>query len=644
MDDALNNQLSGVAIIGMAGRFPGAGSVDQLWHNLCAGLESTTFFRDAELDASLDPDLLSDPNYVKARGMIAGAELFDAAFFGISPREAEMMDPQARVFLELAHQALEHGGYTPASFAGLIGLYAGCGQNTYFEKHLCNRPALVDRFGAFQTMLANEKDFLATRVSYKLNLTGPSLSVNTACSTSLVAVIQAFHSLLSYQCDMALAGGVSITTPQNSGYLYQEGGMLSPDGRCRPFDAHAQGTMFNNGAGVVLLKRLEEAIADGDRIYAVIRGVGINNDGAGKASFTAPSVAGQAEAISMALAYADFAPETISYVETHGTATPLGDPIEIEALTQAFRAGTAQRQFCAIGSVKSNVGHLIAAAGVTGLIKTALALDHKKLPPSLNFASPNPEIDFANSPFYVHTQLSDWSQGNTPRRAGVSSFGVGGTNAHVVLEEAPDLEPSGTARPCQLLVLSAKTETALTQITADLQQHLVHHPALNLADVAYTLQQGRTAFDYRRFVVCDSSDSAVQRLETLPPSVTATRALAVPDPEVVLMFPGQGSQYLNMGLSLYEQEPIFRAAVDRCSELLQPLLNADLRSVLYPSHRSAKSAETAESTETAAIRLQQTQFTQPALFTIEYALAQLWLSWGIQPAALIGHRDRKSVV
>lgn len=345
--DANNVQRSvdGVAIIGMVGRFPGAASVEQLWRNLCEGVESTTFFSDEELDASIDSTLKQDPLYVKARGIIQGAETFDAAFFGITPREAEVMDPQARVFLELAQEALENAGYTPESFQGLIGMYAGSGKNTYFENHICGRPEIVNRLGEFQTMLANEKDFLTTRASYKLNLKGPSISVNTACSTSLVAVIQAFQGLMSYQCDMALAGGISITTPQNSGYLYQEG-MLSRDGHCRPFDAKAQGTMFNNGAGLVVLKRLEDALQDGDRIYAVIQGTGINNDGAGKVSFTAPSVNGQAEAIAMALAYADFHPETISYIEAHGTATPLGDPIEIEALTQVFRAQT-DAKFCA---------------------------------------------------------------------------------------------------------------------------------------------------------------------------------------------------------------------------------------------------------------------------------------------------------
>ncbi|MGV0103651.1 beta-ketoacyl synthase N-terminal-like domain-containing protein [Nostoc sp. DSM 114160] len=618
----------GVAIIGMVGRFPGAGNVDEFWRNLCEGLESTTFFQDEELDPSIDPNLCKDPSYVKTRGIIPGGETFDAAFFGINPLEAVVMDPQARVFLELVYEALENAGYESESFEGLIGLYAGCGQNTYFANHIAGRMEIVDRIGEFQTMLANEKDFLTTRAAYKLNLKGPAVSVNTACSTSLVAVIQACQALTSYQCDLALSGGVSMTTPQNSGYVAQEGSMLSGDGHCRPFDASAQGTMFNNGAGVVVLKRLEDALNDGDRIYAVIRGSGINNDGADKVSFTAPSVDGQAEAIAMAQAYANFHPETISYIEAHGTATPLGDPIEIEALTQAFRVHTDAKQFCAIGSLKSNVGHLVAAAGVAGLIKTALALHYKKIPPSLNFEAPNPKIDFANSPFYVNTKLAEWSEGETLRRAGVSSFGVGGTNAHIVLEEAPQIQSSGSSRPQQLLLLSAKTSQALEAATANLQQHLQYNAEINLADVAYTLQRGRKAFNYRRSIVCHDITDAIAALQSLDSNQVNTRHIEIRNPAVVFMFPGQGSQYVNMGLNLYNYEPVFQEAVDECAEILKPLLGRDLREIIYPAPSER---------ETAAILLRQTCFTQPALFVIEYALAQLWQSWGVKPQAMIGH-------
>ena len=626
-DRSLTDTSTDVAIIGMVGRFPGANDVAEFWHNLCEGIDTNIWFTDAQIDPSIDAELRADPNYVRARGILADADMFDAAFFGISPREAEVMDPQARIFLELAHQALETVGYTPDRYPGQIGLYAGSGQNTYFEKHICTRSEIIDRLGEFQTMLANEKDFLTTRTSYKLGLTGPSLSINTACSTSLVAIIQAVRSLSDRHCDMALAGGISITTPQNRGYLYQEGGMLSPDGRCRPFDASAGGTLFNSGAGIVVLKRVESALADGDRIYAVIKGVGLNNDGADKVSFTAPSVNGQAAAIALAHADCGFDSKTISYVETHGTATAMGDPIEIEALTLAFQQPAATEPFCAIGSLKGNIGHVVAAAGVAGVIKTALALDRQLLPPSINFTSPNPAIDFANSPFFVNTKLTPWQVGETLLRAGVSSFGIGGTNAHIILEQAPTVPPSSKSRPCQLLVLSAKTATALDKATANLQADLAQTTA-NIADIAFTLQQGRTIFNHRRTIVCRDAAEAVAILETQDVKSTATRHTEIRNPEVVFMFPGQGSQYVNMGANLYQTEPVFRAAVDRCAEILMPLLGRDLRTILYPSDTDR---------DAATIELRQTQFTQPAIFTVEYALAQLWQSWGIQPAAAIGH-------
>ncbi|MEO6863261.1 MAG: beta-ketoacyl synthase N-terminal-like domain-containing protein, partial [Microcoleus sp.] len=627
IDSQENSELDGIAIIGMAGRFPGAASVTELWQNLCGGVESTTFFSDAELDPSVDPALQQAPNYVKARGIIDGADRFDAAFFGVSPREAEITDPQQRVFLEIAWAALENAGCDPNTFNGSIGVYAGTGNNTYFPNNIAWRSDIISRAGEFQVMVGNEKDYIATRTSYKLNLKGPSVSVHTACSTSLVAVCQAFYALMSYQCDLALAGGISITAPQNSGYLYQEGGMFSSDGHCKPFDAKAEGTVFGNAAGAVVLKRLEEAIADRDTIYAVIRGVGLNNDGAAKVSFAAPSVDGQADAIAMAQAMAGVDPETISYVETHGTATPLGDPIEIAALTQAFALKTTAKQFCAIGSIKSNFGHTIAAAGVTGLIKTALALKHQQIPATLHYETPNPAIDFANSPFYVNAELAEWKAGKTPRRAGVSSFGVGGTNAHVVLEEAPALTPSSPSRPRQLLLLSAKTASALDAATANLRSHFAENPEIDLADAAYTLQTGRQAFNYRRFAVCSDRSDALELLESLPPLRTATRCTESRNPAVIFMFPGQGAQYVNMGLNLYESEPLFRSTVDRCAEILEPHLGRDLRQVLYPGSDETAAAES----------LRQTFLTQPAIFTVEYALAQLWQSWGVTPQGAIGH-------
>ncbi|WP_310422582.1 aminotransferase class III-fold pyridoxal phosphate-dependent enzyme [Chamaesiphon sp. VAR_48_metabat_135_sub] len=619
--------IDGIAIIGMVGKFPGANSVDELWQNLCQGIESITFFEDRDLDPSIDPLLSQDPSYIKARGIIAEAESFDAAFFGINPREAEVIDPQARVFLELVFAGLETAGYDPDTFDGLIGLYAGCSQNTYFTNHLHGRQDIIDRVGELPMMFASEKDYLTTRASYKLDLKGPSVSISTACSSSLVAVAQAFQALTSYQCDLAVAGAVSISSPQHRGYLYQEDSIFSKDGHCRAFDAQANGTVFGNGGGLVVLKRLEEALADGDKIYAVIRGVGVNNDGADKVSFSAPSVDGQAQAIAMAQAYADFHPDTISYIETHGTGTQMGDPIEVAALTQAFRLQTDARQFCALGSIKSSIGHLADAAGVVGLIKTALALDHKQLPPSINFTTPNPKLDLEHSPFYVNTELVEWPAGSSPRRAGVSSFGVGGTNVHLVVEEAPPVKPTGKSRPQQLLLLSAKNSTALATATSNLGVHLASHPDIDLADVAYTLRHGRKAFNYRSCIVCQNPADAVSGLSGDSRRVM-TRQVSAQNPDVVFMFPGQGSQYVNMGVNFYHDEPVFRQIVDRSAEILTPLIGVDLRSILYP---------TAADKETAAISLAQTCFTQPALFVIEYALAQLWQSWGVVPQATIGH-------
>ena len=469
---------SDIAIIGMSARFPGARDIEAFWRNLCAGKHAITFFTDEECrTAGTDPALLNNPDYVKARGVVEEIELFDAAFFGFSPREAEIRDPQHRIFLECAWEALEQAGYDPDTYPGAIGVYAGVSPNTYLLRNLLSNPRVVELVGPMHLNISSDKDFLTTLVSYKLHLRGPSIVVQTACSTSLVAACTACQSLLSYQCDMALAGGVSIKVPHRVGYLYQAGGILSPDGYCRAFDAEAQGSVDSNGVGVIVLKRLADAIADGDSIYAVIKGSAINNDGGLKVSYTAPSIDGQAEVIAMAQAVAGVTPETITYVETHGAGTPLGDPIEIAALSQVFQTSIAAKNYCAIGSLKSSIGHLDQAAGVAGLIKTALMLKHTKLPPSLHFQHPNPQIDFANSPFYVNTSLNEWQGGPTPRRAGVSSFGVGGTNAHMVLEEAPVMPPPGPSRPWQLLILSAKTPTALERVTDRLGEHIAQHPA-----------------------------------------------------------------------------------------------------------------------------------------------------------------------
>jgi len=617
-----------IAIIGLSARFPGASNVAQFWENLRAGVESISFFSPADVISSgVNPDALKDPNYVPAGSVLEDIDLFDASFFGINPREAESMDPQQRLFLECAWHALEDAAYDPERYEGSIGVYAGCAMSTYFSQ-LQRNPQFVSLVGFLQTLLGNDKDYLTTHVSYKLNLTGPSVSIQSTCSTSLVAVCMACQSLLSRDCDMALAGGVCVRAPQKTGYYYQPGGIFSLDGHCRVFDAKAQGVMFGNGVGIVVLKRLEEAIADGDFIHAVIKGSAINNDGAAKASYTAPGIRGQAEVIAKAQERAGVAPQTITYIETHGTATALGDPIEIAALTKVFRRSTARKNFCAVGSVKTNFGHLDHAAGVAGLIKTVLSLKHKLVPPSLHFETPNPAIDFANSPFYVNATLSNWKARRFPRRAGVSAFGIGGTNAHVVLEEAPRSESLASSRPAHLLMLSARTATALEKATSLLVEHLKLHPHLNIADVAYTSQVGRKAFGHRRILVCRSAEDAVEALESADAKRVFTGRRGGRERRVVFMFSGQGSQYANMARGLYRLEQLFKKQVDVCAELLKPRLGLDLREVIYP--QMERSQETAG-------QLAQTALTQPALFVIEYALARLWMQWGVRPRAMIGH-------
>ncbi|MEY2467235.1 MAG: phthiocerol/phenolphthiocerol synthesis type-I polyketide synthase, partial [Verrucomicrobiota bacterium] len=644
-----DQQRESIAIIGMAGRFPKAKDIAAFWDNIRSARECISFFKEEELSTMGIEFPRPDSRAVKARGVLENADMFDAALFGINPREAEVMDPQQRLFLECAWEALENAGYDSEREERLIGVFGGTSLNTYFINTLMSRPELLDLFSAYQLMVGNDKDFLTTRVSYKLNLRGPSLNIQTACSTSLVAACVACQNLLTYQCDMALAGCVSVTFPQKQIHWYQGGGITSPDGHCRAFDEKAQGTVPGEGVGIVVLKRLSEALADGDQIYAVIKGFAMNNDGSMKAGYTAPSEVGQAEAIAWAQAMAGVDPATIGYVETHGTGTPLGDPIEIAGLTRAFRAGTEAKNFCAIGSVKTSIGHLDVAAGIAGLINATHALHHKILPPSLNFETPNPKIDFANSPFYVNTKATDWKAGATPRRAGVSSFGVGSTNAHVVLEEAPAIEPSSASRSAHLLVLSAKTQTALDAATKNLAEHLKQNSNVNLADAAYTLQVGRRMFNHRRALVCSDVRDAIENLEKPVPPRVFTKATEQGKAPVVFMFPGQGAQKLNMGRELYESEPVFRAELDRCAEILKPYLGLDLRQVIYPANEVASNGAPASSTasssdesnravpEAGVPSLKQTYITQPALFAVEYSLAKLWMSWGIQPDAMIGH-------
>ena len=630
MDDSSTSQpLDGIAVVGIAGRFPGSGNCDEFWQNLRAGREGLTLFTDEEIEAS-GYDLGSNRGKrVRSRGVVDNADWFDAAFFGYTPREAEIMDPQQRVFLELAWDALENAGFDPDRVPGAVGVYAGASINTYYPNNVGTRPDVLGPFGIFPAVALNEKDFLATRVAYKLNLRGPAISVQTACSTSLVAVCNACQSLLNYDCDIALAGGVAINYPHCHSIIHEDGGMISQDGHCKPFDKNATGTLFSDGAGVVALRRLEDAIESGDTILAVIKGYALNNDGSDKAGFTAPSITGQSEVIQMAQAFADFEPDTITYIEAHGTATRLGDPIEIAGLTQAFRTRTDANQFCALGSVKSNVGHLDVAAGIAGLIKTVLALHHKEIPPTIHFEEPNPQIDFTSTPFYVVDELREWiPPAGVPRRAGVSSFGIGGTNAHVVLEEAPNLDQSGDSRSHQLLLLSARTREAVDASTRNLAAHLSAHADFALADAAYTLQSGRYQFNHRRVVVCLDREDAIAKLGGDNTSEIPTLTPGRHNPPIVFMFPGQGAQRINMGRELYDNEPLYRSLVDNCSEILLPELNLDLRDVLFPATGKENWAEA---------QIVQTRITQPALFVTEYALTKLWMSWGVTPQYMIGH-------
>jgi phthiocerol/phenolphthiocerol synthesis type-I polyketide synthase E len=619
-----------IAVIGLSGRFPGAKNIIEFWENLKNGVESISFFSDEELAAAIvETDLLKNPGYVKANGYLDGKEYFDGFFFGYTPNEAEIMNPQLRIFHECAWEALEDAGYVSDSYKGRIGLYVGASSSSSWEA-LCALSGKSAVLGQFEASKFTDKDFLSTRVAYKLNLKGPCFSMQTACSTSLVAADLACRGLLTGQCGMALAGGVTLST-MKSGYLYQEGMVMSADGHCRAFDAQANGIVGGEGVGIVLLKPLEDAISDKDHIYAVIKGSAVNNDGNRKVGFSAPSIKGQVEVIRAAQHMAAVQPESISYVETHGTGTSIGDPIEINALIQAFN--TNKKGFCRLGSVKANVGHLDAAAGITGLLKTILALKHRLIPPSLHFETPNPKVDFENSPFYVNTKLSEWKNAQYPLRAGVSSFGIGGTNAHMVLEEGPgeawrrDSNKS-VSRKYHLMVLSAKTRTALNKMTENFVEYLKKNPAVHCSDAAYTLQVGRKVFKHRKALVCPDTRDAIRVLS----SDDSRRVLAFSSNEeeersVVFMFSGQGSQYINMGLQLYQMETVFRKEFDRCAEILQTLRGYDIRRILYPL----------DNIEEARKRIFEQEIIQPLFFIFEYALAQLLMKWGIMPYAMIGY-------
>ncbi|MEO0572654.1 MAG: amino acid adenylation domain-containing protein [Bacteroidota bacterium] len=617
-----------VAIIGMAGRFPGADSIEALWSVLEKGQETISFFSLEELDHSIPKSLRENALYVGARGIVPSAKTFDARFFGISPKLAEAMDPQQRLFLEITWELLEQSGYLPKHYDGTIGVYAGAGGNTYYHKNVLNNQELLNQVGEFQANTVNDKDYIATRTAYHLNLKGPAVNIYSACSTSLLAITEAVASIRREDCDVAIAGAASVTSPMHSGHLYQEGAMLSSDGHCKPFDAAGTGTVFSDGAGVILLKNLEKAKRDEDTIYGVIKGVGVNNDGGEKGSFTAPSVQGQAGAIQTALLDSGFGPEEITYIEAHGTATPLGDPIEMEGLHAVFGKKTKAKH-CAIGSIKSNMGHLTAAAGIAGLIKTVLAMGHNKIPASLGFTSANPAIDFSHSPFYVNHELTEWKVKGT-KKAGVSSFGVGGTNVHVVLEEFKANNPKvpkQTNRPFQILTWSAKTENSLNAYQEELGNFIKASNDITLQDLAFSLNTTRDVFQNRRFIISNDKNDLTQSLLSKENPAIKSRTVKVIPNELAFLFPGQGSQYLEMGKALYEHEPVFKDAIDRCAEFLQKVFEFDIREVIYP-----KTID-----DIAQNKIKDTRFTQPALFTMEYALAQLWLSWGIKPTMMCGH-------
>jgi acyl transferase domain-containing protein/NAD(P)-dependent dehydrogenase (short-subunit alcohol dehydrogenase family) len=650
-----------VAVVGMAGRFPGARNIEEYWTLLKEGKESVGFFSGGELeDTEPAADGQAESDYVKAASLVEDTDCFDAGFFGYSAKEAATLDPQVRIFMECTWAALEDAGYFPGSAgsrgasAGIIGLFAGAAGNFSWEgrSRLSGARNVAEQFSRWYL---SDKDFLSTTISYKLDLRGPSTTLYTACSTSLLAIHLACRALLAGECKIALAGGITIGMKGRAGYRYQEGMIMSPDGHCRAFDHRAAGTVFGDGVGVVVLKRLKVARAEGDHIYAVIRGSASNNDGGRKVGFTAPSVDGQSEVIRMASRMARVEPESITYVETHGTGTALGDPVEIEGLTLAFN--TEQRNLCAIGSVKTNIGHLDIAAGVAGFIKTVLALTHRKIPPSLHFEQPNSRIDFSGTPFFVNAGLKEWENDRCPLRAGVSSFGIGGTNVHVVLEEAPGpVENAAGTVPgkYRLILLSAKSESALVRSNENLDSHFRKNPGLKFTDAAYTLQTGRRAFKYRQMVVCSSVSDACRALEA--PERLYRGIANDEEPPVVFMFPGQGAQYVDMGRELWQTEPVFRDQMERCFEILKPLMGMDLKRTVYPpgdggGPEAPKGPEAREAHEGGSTRedfsppgthpnadlLKQTAVAQPLLFAFSYALARLLLHWGITPRAMIGH-------
>ncbi|MGV4982184.1 type I polyketide synthase [Streptomyces sp. NRAIS3] len=605
-----------IAVVGMAGRFPGADSVARFWDNVLDGGEQlTSFTAEDAIAAGVAPDEARRPDYRHVHGVLDGVEYFDNVFFGYTPRDSALLDPQQRIFLECAWAAMEDAGYAPRAERASVGVYASASQNAYLLGNLLRSPGALADVGPQELLQATEKDMLAARVSYHLDLRGPSLSVQSSCSSSLVAVHMACQALVAGECELALAGGVTVHVPQHEGYRHTPGSVFSSSGHCLPFDAAADGTVFGNGVGVVVLKPLADALADRDTIHAVILGSAVNNDGARRMGFTAPGVDGQVAVVRAAHRVAGVDPQTISYVETHGTGTSLGDPIEFEALTEAFGTDGVP---CTFGTLKAQIGHLSGAAGVAGLVKTVLALKHRVLPPSRHFTRPNPDIDLDSGRFRLLGEATPWPEYGGLRRAAVSSFGIGGTNAHMVLEEPPPPPPrSSVGRGREVLTLSAREDERLLELAARLREHLVAHPEAELADVAATLQSGRTPQRRRATVACTDIDSAVAALAAVrPPAVDAR------DRGVVFMFPGQGAQRVGMGRDLYETEETFRTWIDTADERL----DFDLRGLLYAGDPDEN-----------AQQLEHTGCTQPALFAVEHALARLWMELGLTPRAMIGH-------
>jgi amino acid adenylation domain-containing protein len=620
-----------LAIVGMAIRAPGARGPDELWEVIQTGRETIRALDPEALIArGAEPARVRAPEFVPAEGVLSDADQFDAAFFGYSDADAALMDPQQRLFLECAREALEHAGCDAARFQGRIGVFGGTGAPLHWLGPVANslRGVGGGELESYRARTLNAPDFLAPRVAFKLGLRGPAVTLQTACSTSLAAVHLARHSLLAGECDLALAGGVSLSslTEADQGYLRAEGGIGSVDGHCRPFDADASGMVKSSGVAIVALKRLSSALADGDTIHAVVRGSAMNNDGADKIGFTAPSEDGLAQVIQQAYEASFVDPGSVQFVEAHGTGTRIGDPTEVRALTRAFRRWTEQCGFCALGSLKANLGHLDAAAGAAGLIKATLSLAHEVIPKVAGFRTPNPLLDLPSTPFFVSDTSLPWPRTRSPRRAGVTAMGLGGTNVHVVLEEGPPVETGPSARPFQLLCLSGRTEAALAEIAQRLGAHLTSHPSLEIADVAHTLAVGRAQQGCRATIVCRDLSEARGALapEGTPALLAPTRSASGARP-VVFLFPGHGVQYMKMGLDVYEAEPVYRSEIDRCVEILRDAEHLDIEPLLLGQTPEVEG------------RLDEMKWAQPLLFTVEYALARQLMAWGVRPAAMLGH-------